>query len=134
MDFFLLLLIKHAIVDLGIQSQLENINKDKYFGNGHIHYIHHGLATLIIAALFLQVFPAILCALIDYIIHWQIDYGKHKVNKLFKIENSTSAWWWTNVIDQCLHFITYYCLAKYINVLFSLLLLVYPGSLDVVFG
>ena len=73
MDLLLLLLIKHAIVDLGIQSQLQNINKDKYFGNGHIHYLQHGLGTLIVAGLFLQVYPAILCALLDYIIHWQID-------------------------------------------------------------
>ena len=134
MDFFLLLLIKHAIVDLGIQSQLKNINKEKYFGNGHIHYVHHGLATLIIAALFLQVIPALICAFLDYVIHWHIDYGKHKINKIFKIKSRTTAWWWTNVTDQCLHFLTYYCLAKYINVLFFLLLLVFPGSLDVMFG
>ena len=34
-------------------------------------------------ALFLQIVPAILCAVLDYIIHWHIDYSKHKVNKLF---------------------------------------------------
>lgn len=134
MDFFLLLLLKHAIVDLGIQSQLKDIKKDKYFGNGHIHYIQHGIGTLIVGALFLQIVPAILCAVLDYVIHWHIDYGKHKINKIFKIESRTTAWWWTNVTDQCLHFITYYCLAKYINVLFFLLLILFQDDLGVMFG
>lgn len=117
MDFLLLLLIKHAIVDLGVQSQLQNINKSCYFGNGHIHYMHHGISTLVIAGLFLPAIPAILCAFIDYFIHWQIDYSKHKVNSILKIESRSTAWWWTNALDQCLHFLTYYFLAVYSSAL-----------------
>jgi len=115
MEFFLFLLIKHVIVDLGMQSQLQNINKKYYFGNGHIHYIQHGLGTLVVCFLFLPVVPALLCSLADYIIHWQIDYLKHLVNRVFKIENRSTAWWWVNTIDQCLHFITYYYLVTYFS-------------------
>lgn len=117
MEFFLMLLIKHAIADLGIQAQLQNINKSNYFGNGHIHYLHHGLGTLVMAGLCLPAIPAILCAIIDYIIHWHIDYTKHKVNKKLNIESRSRAWWWTNVMDQILHFTTYYYLAIYFSAL-----------------
>ena len=115
MDFFLMLIIKHAIVDLGIQSQLNNIRKEYYLGNGHVHYIQHGIGTLVVAALFLPVIPAILCAIADYVIHWHIDYSKYKVNKFFNIESRTTAWWWVNTMDQCLHFFTYYYLITYFS-------------------
>src|SRR5210317_517595 len=117
MDFLLLLLIKHAIVDLGVQSQLQNINKSRYFGNGHIHYMHHGIGTLVVAGLFLPAVTTILCAFIDYFIHWQIEYSKHKINKILDIQSRTTAWWWTNVLDQGLHFATYYCLVVYSSAL-----------------
>jgi hypothetical protein len=117
MEFLLLLLIKHAIIDLGVQSQLHGINKSNYFGNAHEHYLHHGISTLVIAGLCLPAVPAILCAIIDYFIHWQIDYAKHKVNNYLKIAPRSIAWWWTNVIDQCLHFLTYYFLVIYFNAL-----------------
>ena len=117
MDFLILLLIKHAIVDLGVQSQLTNIDKSRYFGNGHEHYMHHGLGTLIVAGLFLPAVPVILCAFIDYFIHWQIDYCKHTANNLLNVQARSTMWWYTNVIDQSLHFITYYLLVKYSNAL-----------------
>ncbi len=110
-----MLLVKHAIVDLGIQAQLKDINKSNYLGNGHIHYFQHGLGTIVIAGLFLPAFPAIMCAILDYIIHWHIDFSKHKFNKIFKIESRTPIWWWTNTIDQCLHFVTYYFLVIYFS-------------------
>lgn len=110
MEFLLMLLLKHAIVDLGVQSQLTNIDKSRYLGNGHIHYMHHGVSTLVVAALFLPVIPAILCACIDYFVHWQIDYSKHKMNNFFRISPGSTAWWYINSIDQCLHFLTYYFL------------------------
>ena len=121
MDLFLLLLIKHAVVDLGIQAQLVGMEKSKYFGNGHIHYFHHGIGTLVIAGLYFPLIPALIIMLFDYIIHWHIDYTKHKVNRFFVIESRTPAWWWTNVIDQCLHFLTYYFIAMYASVLSFLL-------------
>ena len=118
MDFLLLLLFKHAVVDLALQTHLVDINKSKYLGNGHIHYFQHGMGTIIIAGLFLKgIELALLCAITDYFIHWQIDYSKHKVNNYLKIAPRSIAWWWTNVIDQCLHFITYYFLVTYFNAL-----------------
>ena len=115
MEFLLLLFVKHAIVDLGLQAQLTGIEKSKYFGNGHIHYAHHGLSTLVIAGLFFNAEIAISCAIFDYIVHWQIDYSKHITNNWLQIKTRSSSWWWLNTLDQSLHFITYYIIAKYIS-------------------
>lgn len=117
MEFFLLLLFKHAIVDLGMQSQLVGINKGKYFGNGHIHYAHHGIGTFILCAIWLPVFPTIICAIIDYILHWQIDYCKHKLNNKFNLEYRSKSWWYLNVVDQCCHFVSYYWIVIYFSAL-----------------
>lgn len=111
MDFLLLLLFKHAIVDLALQTHLVDINKSKYLGNGHIHYFQHGMGTIIIAGLFLKdIELSLLCAITDYFIHWQIDFSKHRINQFFDIQARTKAWWWINTVDQCLHFSTYYIL------------------------
>lgn len=121
MDFLLLLLIKHAIVDLGIQAQLDKIDKSRYIGNGHEHYLHHGIGTMVVAGFFLPIEIGLICAFVDYFLHWHIDYTKHKFNRLLKIESRTPAWWWTNVIDQCLHFLTYYLIVMYASALSFLL-------------
>ena len=118
-----MLLFKHAIVELGIQAQLQNIDKTNYLGNGHLHYLHHGIGTLVVAGLFLPANLAVCCALFDYIIHWHIDYLKTKINKVLDIENRTPTWWWTNVIDQCLHFSTYYFMAIYFSAMSFLIFL-----------
>ena len=52
--FFLALLFKHAIADLALQNQLKGINKLDYWGNGHKHYIHHGLLTSLVSLLFVD--------------------------------------------------------------------------------
>jgi len=115
MDFLFLLLIKHAIVDLGMQTHLVDINKSKYLGNGHIHYMQHGIGTIVIAGLFLPAASVFLCVLVDYVLHWHIDFSKHRINRFFNIEARTAKWWWGNTIDQCLHFTTYYWIVVYFS-------------------
>ena len=52
MTFFFALLIKHAIIDLGVQSHVKGLDKTRFFSNAHIHYLHHGISTLLIALFF----------------------------------------------------------------------------------
>ena len=113
MNFFLALLIKHAIVDLAIQSYLKNVNKISYISNAHWHYAHHGISTLIIALFFVDPTIAAMCAIIDYITHWHIDFAKHHVNLYFKIKTRSITWWWTNAIDTAFHTITYYAIVQF---------------------
>jgi len=113
MNFFLALLIKHAIVDLAVQAHLKDINKNRYISNAHIHYLHHGISTLIIALFFVDPVLAVACAIIDYTMHWHIDFAKHRVNNYFNIESRSIAWWWTNAIDSALHVLTYFVIVQF---------------------
>ena len=115
MNFFFALLIKHAIVDLGIQSHLNDIDKNRYISNAHIHYLHHGISTFLIALFFTSPQLAILCAIIDYVAHWHIDFVKHNVTTIFNIEGKSLVWWWISAADAALHFLTYYVIILLIS-------------------
>ena len=113
-EFFLLLLIKHAIADLALQDLIKNNNKTDYISSGHQHYLHHGLGTLLVSLVyFLDPIIAILIAIIEYFAHWHIDWFKHFFKNKFNVENYTANWWWLTTLDQCLHYSTYYLLALY---------------------
>ena len=113
MDFFLVLMIKHFVVDLGFQQYMGTRQKQQYFGNGHRHYLEHGIATAFIALWFAPEI-AVLIGLLDYVLHWHIDWGKHHLNRLLKLETRSVGWWWTTVVDQCAHTVCYWCYAAYL--------------------
>ena len=113
---FFLLIVKHTIIDLGIQSQFlwgRAHEKNNYFG-GHNHYLHHGLGSLLVFVWFLDLHTALLLSILDYVAHWHIDFTKHKVNRYLDITRKDTLWWWTAVADQLLHFLTYFLLMWYI--------------------
>ncbi len=111
--FFLALLFKHAIADLALQNQLKNINKLEYCGNGHTHYLHHGLLTLITSLLFVDIYLALVISIVDYVLHWHIDFFKHHIVRFFNITMKGSTWWWITSLDQILHYSTYFFLVYY---------------------
>ena len=112
MDFLFVLIIKHMIIDLGMQQYLGPRDKHIWLGNGHRHYAEHALGTAVVASVFLNPVHALVCAAMDYVVHWHIDWAKHHCNRYFKIEVRDERWWWTNVLDQCAHFTTYYVLVR----------------------
>ena len=112
MNFFFALLIKHAIVDLGIQSHVKGLDKLRYISNAHIHYFHHGITTFLIALYFTSLHLAVVCAIIDYVAHWYIDFAKHRVNTHFNIEARSITWWWISSADAALHFLTYFIIIQ----------------------
>ena len=109
MEFFLVLMIKHFIFDLGMQQYHRPQQKHQWLGNGHRHYLEHGLATMFVALWFAPEIAVVL-GILDYVIHWHIDWGKHHLNRYLDIKDRSEYWWWTNVLDQCLHVLTYYAL------------------------
>jgi len=116
MELLFALVIKHVIVDLGLQSQLLwglTHNKKRYFGC-HAHYFHHGLGTLIVALFFTSPLVATIAAVIDYIAHWHIDYTKHNTINYLELKRQDKLFWWVTVVDQLLHFLTYYLLVLYV--------------------
>lgn len=110
MALFGLLMIKHFIVDLGLQQYIGPSDKHRYFSSmAHYHYAQHGLATLLVClVVVLPVEIAILIGVVDYIIHWHIDYCKHHLNSAIGAVGHSRKWWWTNVLDQCMHTATYW--------------------------
>jgi hypothetical protein len=112
---FFLLLVKHTICDIGLQSQLlwgRAHEKGQYFG-GHHHYIHHSIGSFIVFICFLDLYTVCVLTTIDYLAHWHIDFTKHRVNGYFSLTRKDIAWWWTTAIDQLLHFLTYFLIILY---------------------
>lgn len=112
LNLLILLLIKHAICDLGLQTQFpgEKLARDKsvYPGGGHQHYLHHSSLTFAIVLVFLDWQTALILGIADHLLHWHIDYSKHQLNKFLACDRSMKIWWWTATLDQVLHFLTYY--------------------------
>ena len=107
----LLLLIKHAVVDLYLQCFHPTMNKRAYFG-GWPHYLEHAVFTLLICCAFFSFEIAFMLAAIDGVLHWHIDYTKHVVQTRWNItpNGNKELYWFIQCVDQSLHFITYYVL------------------------
>ena len=111
-----LLIVKHCVTDLGIQSQLlwgKTVNKKYYFGC-HSHYLHHAIGTFIVFALLTDWKTTLLATVIDYIVHWHIDFVKYQINNHLELKRSDKLYWWTATLDQLLHFLTYYLLVIFL--------------------
>ena len=114
------LFVKHAIADLAMQS-LRKTPGDKAnlkSPKGYIHAADHaGLTFIVIALLTNNVVISISIALLDYILHFTIDYFKTKLIKKCKWTPSDNSYWITQAIDQILH---YTCYLSYILLLTSI--------------
>ena len=111
-----LLIVKHCVIDLGIQSQFlwgKTYRKINYFGC-HSHYLHHAIGTFIMFALLTDWKTTLIATVIDYIVHWHIDFAKHNTNIALDLKRSDKLYWWTATVDQLLHFLTYYLLVIYL--------------------
>jgi hypothetical protein len=102
-----LLLIKHAFADLFLQTLSSGTDKTKYFGNGHRHYAEHGAGTLIICLFFVNPILASLISILDYLIHWHVDFCKTHFVKRMKIEHGSASWFRIQTFDQIAHYLTY---------------------------
>ncbi len=110
MEIFLLLMVKHAIVDLGFQPFGLGATKLHYFGwPAHKqHYIPHGVLTMLVMALYTDVEVSVLLGLLDYVLHWHTDYFKTNIREYFGWKSNQRQFWVLNMFDQILHFLGYY--------------------------
>lgn len=116
MELLFALFVKHLIIDLGFQSQFlwgKTHLKKHYFGC-HWHYLHHAIGTFLVFILFTDLKTTLIATVIDYVVHWHIDYLKHNVNNYLELTRKDKLYWWTAVVDQLLHFLTYYFLIIYL--------------------
>ena len=107
-----LLVVKHCIIDLAFQplSYPEGKSKFNYFGlYAHLqHYIPHGLGTVFVLLFFVDPCTALICGLIDWFLHWNIDYAKTTIRNKNGWTNNDRQFWLLNALDQILHYLTYF--------------------------
>ena len=112
---FFILLVKHFICDFALQGRFKG-PKDKYkltSVNGHLHALDHALGTafvflcLITAYYFyagVAVFSSIiLFGLLDYVLHFFIDWLKNNFVKANGYTSTMREFWILTSVDQSLH-------------------------------
>jgi hypothetical protein len=104
-----LLVIKHGIADLWLQSFHTKSYKINWLG-GHRHYLEHSVLTLLIASWFLPLQYAVVACLLDYCCHWHVDWAKHHLLKRtqWTFETAPKFFFFVQSIDQILHYLTYW--------------------------
>ena len=103
------LFIKHAIADLAIQSfrtpgDKSNLRNPK----GWIHAFDHSVLTFVVIIIATLNFTnALLIALLDYVLHFLIDYIKTVIIKKYQWNIDSRKYWIAQSIDQMAHFSCY---------------------------
>ena len=106
--FAFLLTIKHTVCDLALQ-RLFPADKKFYFNPpAHTHYFHHGLGSFLVGLMFGWPF-GLLIGVIDYFVHWHVDYTKTIIRDHYNMQPTEDRYWVLQTADQALHFFTYYC-------------------------
>lgn len=103
---FALLFTKHWYIDFVNQSD-EEVKGKGIYGNAHglMHSIKHGLATAVIMYLFIDDFTySIVLGLIDFAIHYHVDYCKMRFGNR---DITTKAFWAQLGADQLAHSLSY---------------------------
>jgi hypothetical protein len=110
-----LLFVKHFVCDFPLQtSPWMYRNKGIYLHPGGIaHSAVHALGTWLVLIFFIGT-QAWLFALLDFIVHYHIDWAKLKLNKRFGLRPDNSNWFWILLgLDQLAHHITYFVIVYY---------------------
>lgn len=103
-----MLMLKHAICDLGLQSFRTPTNKSRYFDKGlHLHSMDHGIGTFIVLFFLLDPMYALVFAFIDYVFHWHIDFTKTNIARKYGWTKDHKAFWRLQTFDQMAHYATY---------------------------
>ena len=104
-----MLVIKHALADLVLQSRLTSGDKSNLKSpKGYIHAADHSLLTFVVCIFFTGILNAILIALLDFVLHFLIDYIKTRSVRRFNVQVNTSTFWVVQGIDQIAHYSCYF--------------------------
>lgn len=109
--FFILalLFVKHWYIDFVNQS-MEEVHGKGIYGNpyGLMHSIKHGLGTFIIIGAFVaDPLLAVELAVIDFVIHYHVDWAKININKRWNYTVEDPKFWAWLGADQLAHSLTY---------------------------
>ena len=104
-----LLQIKHFICDGPLQTLAMVENKSIYGAwLGIVHSGLHGIGTLIVLLLAGFSIPVVIgLAVLDFVIHYHVDFFKENIVKYFRWGTKDAKFWWALSADQALHQFTY---------------------------
>ena len=109
--------IKHFICGFPLQAfPYQYKNKGTYLHLGGIlHAGIHFIGTSLILIFFTKYW--LLLSIVDFILHYHIDWAKMNINKRFNLKPDNSEWFWIWLgIDQLLHQLTYITLIYYVSI------------------
>ena len=114
-EILFLLFVKHFIVDFPLQTSYQYLNKGTYLHpGGLLHSSLHGVATFL-CFLFVAPSLAVIAAIIDFVVHYHVDFMKVKINRKFNWKPDThEQFWWLLGLDQLIHALTYLYLVSLI--------------------
>jgi Protein of unknown function (DUF3307) len=104
-----LLQFKHFICDGPLQTS-NMVQQKSIYGAplGILHAALHGLGTGLVLFFFA---PSLAMTaglvLIDFVVHYHIDYFKENIIKYFRWDFRDAKFWWALNADQALHQLTY---------------------------
>jgi hypothetical protein len=103
-----LLFTKHFVVDFPLQTKFQWSNKGTYgHPGGLLHSGLHGIGTYLCLMFFVPAI-ALFLALLDFVLHYHIDWAKMNLNKKLGYGPTThEQFWWLLGLDQFLHALTY---------------------------
>lgn len=107
-----MLFTKHFYVDFPLQTPYQFLNKGNYgHPGGLLHSGLHALATFGIVLMFAPMF-ALLLAVLDFTVHYHVDWAKMQLNDKFGWKADThKEFWWFLGLDQWIHAMTYFAIA-----------------------
>ena len=101
-----LFVIKHFIADFVLQFNYMIEEKGRYLATGGVqHSAIHGILTYFILLYFTNPHTASMLALLDFVIHYHIDWAKMNLSNGLTTDNH-KFWIWLG-FDQMLHYLTY---------------------------
>ena len=110
--YFYLLLVKHAIADLWLQSRFNN--KPKYGEKEQLlkpklwlHSLDHAVLTAIVTLIFAGLYWALIIAVLDFMLHSIIDYVKRIYTLRTNLNTNQNKFWKVQALDQIAHFSCY---------------------------
>lgn len=108
--FFFLLVSKHAIADLWLQSRLTNKGSKLNLRSPRlwIHCLDHAVLTFIVALVIVGIKGAMLAFALDFVLHFVIDYAKSLYQKYKGVGYNSKKYWLYSSVDQILHYATYF--------------------------
>lgn len=110
-----LIFTKHFIIDFIWQPAYEYLNKGKYGHFGGIqHSFKQAFATFLILTSFTDSTTAIILSIVEFMLHYHIDWAKVNLSGRYNLDAKTTKFWWLLGLDQYLHYLSYLWIVWYI--------------------